>query len=70
MTTKQENTPMSAIARDLIHFSTMKFPAGASRKVLDAFTASRQVPDRVMHAGKSYPVREMFYDWLHTKQAQ
>lgn len=69
MTTTQETSPMSAIARDLIHFSTMKFPAGASRKVLNAFTASRQVPDTIMHAGKSYPVREMFYDWLKNKQA-
>lgn len=59
--------PMTAISRDVIHFVTTQFPAGASRKVLNAYAAMRELPDKVTHAGKSYPVKEMFYDWYLSK---
>ena len=68
MTDKTIQLPMTAISRDVIHFVTQEFPAGASRKILDAYAAMRQLPESVTHAGKAYPVKEMFYDWFLNKQ--
>ena len=70
MTTKVPELQMVDISRDVIHFVTTEFPAGASRKVLDAYAAMRQLPENIMHAGKSYPVKELFYDWYLNKRIQ
>ncbi len=67
MNDKTITLPMTAISRDVIHFTTKEFPAGASRKILDAYARIRELPETITHAGKSYPVKEMFYDWYLNK---
>lgn len=49
MTTNDHTIPMTAISRDVIHFISSQFAAGASKKILDVYAVNRCLPDYVQH---------------------
>lgn len=67
MTTQAKIIPMTAISCSVIKFITSEFPAGVSQKVLGAYAENRCLPETIWHDGKTYPVKELFYDWFLSK---